>query len=66
MFNNALIAAALVGLASAQDARYTGGYIVDTAEFNMMYLPESDEVEFKVTMEDNSWFGLVLGQQDMT
>ena len=62
MFNNALIAAALVGLAISQDVGYTGGYVVLTAEFNIRYIPESDDVEFRVTMEDNSWFGIVLGQ----
>ena len=31
----------------------------------MRYLPESDEVEFQVTLGDQSWFGLMLGQDNM-
>ena len=44
----------------------TGGYAVESAEFNMRYLADSDQVEFIVTMNSNSWFGLVLGQRNMS
>ena len=45
--------------------RATGGYAIESAEFNMRYLAEEEQVELTVTMKDNSWFGLVPGQRDM-
>ena len=46
--------------------RPDGGYQVDDAHFNMRYLPETDQVEFTVSMTSNSWFALALGNGDMT
>jgi len=50
MFSKVLIAAASVGLALAQNAGFAGGHKFNNAEFNLRYIPESDEVEFKVTL----------------
>lgn len=44
-----------------RNERTTGGYTIETAEFNIRYLPEEEQVELSVTMNDNSWFGLVPG-----
>ena len=78
MFNkNSFVLSALLGyfVRAAEESvdtstpandRPTGGLKVDDAEFNMRYLPETDEIEFIVTMMSNSWFGLALGNKDMT
>ena len=37
------------------------------AEFNMRYLPQTDQVEYVVTMpREYVWFGVVLGEKDMS
>ena len=46
--------------------RPAGGYQVGDAEFNMRYLKETDQVEFTVTMLNDSWFALALGNGNMT
>ena len=73
MFRSSM-AAILMATSIAQEAaeeqprndRATGGYLVENTELNMRYIPEEDQVEITVTMQDNSWFGIVLGQRDMS
>ena len=75
MNKRGLIASILLGtLAQAQEEGATavpkndrpiGGVLVESAEFNLRYLPELDQVEFTVTMQENSWFGLALGSTNM-
>ena len=50
----------------AMNDRAMGGLQVNNAEFNLRYLPENDEVEFIVTLKDDSWLGLALGSQGMS
>ena len=54
------------GFAGTANDRTSGGYMVNSAEFNMRYLPELNQVEFTVTMLPSSWFGLALGSQGMS
>jgi hypothetical protein len=67
MFNKALItAASSIGMAyAAIGGNYSDSWKVKGAEFNMRIVPETDEVEIAVVMNNNSWLGLVLGQVNM-
>ena len=38
---------------------------IESAEVNMRYIEESDQVEFIVTMKDGGWFGLLPGSGGM-
>ena len=73
MFNKWFDLALLGAVVTAQEVpmrpmndRAMGGLQVNSAEFNLRYLPESDEVEFIVTLKDDSWLGLALGSQGMS
>ena len=46
--------------------RPSDAYAVDSAGFNMRYIPETEQVEFIVTLKDGGWFGLLPGDTDMT
>ena len=53
-------------VADDHNMRPSTGYSVDSANFNMRYIPETDQVEFIVTLKDSGWFGLLPGDTDMT
>ena len=54
--------------AEKQYVRPTDMKALDSASFNMRYVPEDEEVEFIVTMPSaDVWFGIALGSDgDMT
>ena len=56
---------ACLAIADDQFWKKTGEGLED-AFFNMRYLPDSEEVEISVTMNEYGWFGIVLGSPDMT
>ena len=52
--------------AAALALTVNAGFKVGNGEFNLRYIPETEQVEFKVTLYKGSWVGLVPGQGDMT
>ena len=52
--------------AAALAQTVNGNFVVGNGVFNLRYLPETEQVEFTVTLYEGSWVGLVPGQGDMT
>ena len=68
MFAKIFAAAVVAAASTAQETWqiYSDAYQVDDVEFNMRYIASDDTVEFMVTMQDQAWFGLVIGAGDMS
>ena len=48
-----------------RNPRPNQAFQIESAEVNMRYIEETEQVEFIVTMKDGGWFGLLPGAQGM-